>query len=92
MKPYCYAIIKESYPELEHETVLDPSSKANLYRKNKKYAMIVKGVHKDHSESIYYIKYSNDIVDLHSKAKDFISWYNYPLGICKSIQGFLSTI
>lgn len=89
---YNYAIIKENYPELGRESVLDPSKNANKYSSKKKYAMIVKGVHKDGSESIYFIKYSNNLQEMQEKANDYISWYNYPLGISKSIQGYLSEI
>lgn len=89
---YNYAIIKENYPELGRESVLDPSKNANKYSSKKKYAMIIKGVHKDGSESIYFIKYSNNLQEMQEKANNYISWYNYPLGISKSIQGNLSEI
>ena len=87
-KPYNYVIIKENYPELERETVLSE----NKYRKTKKYAMIVKGVHKDSSESIYFIKYDNNLQKLQEQAKQYPSWYNYPLGVAKSMQGYLREI
>ena len=89
MNGYNYAIIKENYPELERESVLSPGKKSNKYSAKKKYAMIVKGVHKDGSESIYFIKYSNDLEELHKEASRYISWYNYPLGLSKNIQGFI---
>ena len=89
---YNYVIIKESYPALERETVLSPGKDANKYSPNKKYAMIVKGVHKDHSESIYFILYSNDLSELHKKSKQYPSWYNYPLGLTKNIQGNISEL
>jgi hypothetical protein len=92
MLSYNYAIIKESYPELERESVLDPSKNSNKYSPKKKYAMIVKGVHKDGSESIYFIKYSNDIVELQQMASQYPSWYNYPIGISKNIQGYLTNL
>jgi hypothetical protein len=85
---YNYAIIKENYPELERESVLS----YNKYSPKKKYAMLVKGVHKDGSESIYFIEYSNDLQELQEKASGYLSWYNYPLGVAKSIQGYLSEI
>lgn len=89
-KQYNYAIIKTNFPELERESVLSPGG--NKYRKTKKYAMIVKGCHKDGSESIYFIKYSNDLQCLHKQASEFPEWWNYPIGIYKSIQGSLSEI
>ena len=85
---YNYAIIKENYPELERESTLTH----NKYSARKKYAMLVKGVHKDGSESIYFIDYSNDLQELQEKASGYVSWYNYPMGVAKSIQGYLSTI
>ena len=62
---YNYVIIKESYPELERESVL----LENKYLKSKKYAMIFKQVHKDNSESITHIKYSNNLQELQDVAK-----------------------
>lgn len=88
MKPYNYVIIKENYPELERESVL----LHNKYKRKKKYAMIVKGVHKDSSESIYFIEYSNDIMALQEKASKHVSWYNYPMGVAKDIQGYLREV
>lgn len=86
--PYNYVIIKRNFPDLERETTL----LHNKYKTTKKYALINKGVHKDGSECIYFIDYSNDLEELTTRAKDFISWYNYPLGISKNIQGYLSEI
>ena len=85
---YSYVIIKESYPELERQSVL----LRNKYSARKKYAFINKVVHSDGSESIAYIDYSNNLQELHERAKGFISWYNYPIGVSKSIQGYLSQI
>jgi hypothetical protein len=80
-----YAIIKHNYPELERETVLTH----NKYNAKKKYALIVKGVHKDSSESIFFIDYSNDLEELQKIASTYMSWYNYPLGVSKSfLRGF----
>jgi hypothetical protein len=85
---YSYVIIKENHPELERESTLSH----NKYKANKKYAYIVKGVHKDGSESIYFIEYSNDLQELSKRAKEFPTWYNYVLGISKSLQGDLSEL
>ena len=89
---YNYAIIKESYPELARETVLDPSKDANKYNAKKKYAMIVKGCFKDGSEGIYFIRYSNELQELHKQAAQYPSWYNYPIGLRKDIQGNISEV
>lgn len=85
---YSYIIIKENYPELERESVL----LENNYKSKAKYAMINKLVHKDGSENIATITYSNDLQALHNRAKGFVSWYNYPLGISKNIQGYITEI
>jgi len=85
---YNYVIIKHNYPELERETVL----LSNNYKAKKKYAFIQKMVHKDGSESIGFIDYSNDLEALQERAKGFVSWYNYPLGLRKNIQGFVSEV
>lgn len=82
---YNYVIIKENYPHLEQERAL----LENNYQAKKKYAMINKSVHKDGSESITTISYSNDLQELQERAKGFISWYNYPMGVAKNIQGYL---
>jgi hypothetical protein len=88
MKGYNYVIIKENYPELQRESVL----LHNRYSAKKKYAFIQKMVHPDGSESIGFIDYSNDLKELQEKANGFISWYNYPLNLCKHIQGYISHI
>ena len=88
MKGYNYVIIKENYPELERENVL----LENKYKANRRYAMITKMVHNDGSESIPTIVYSNDLQGLQERAKGFISWYNYPIGIAKDMQGYLREI
>jgi hypothetical protein len=85
---YSYVIIKENYPELARESVL----LHNKYKASKKYAFIVKLVNKDHSESIAFIEYSSDLVELSQRAKQFPTWYNYPIGVTKNIQGYLREI
>lgn len=79
---YSYVIIKENNPNLERESVLT----FNKYLKSKKYAFICKGVHKDSSESTYFIKYSNDLEALQKQASEYFSWYNYPLMLFKGID------
>ena len=39
-----------------------------------------------------YIDYSNDLEALQQRAKECISWYNYPLGVSKNIQGYLTAL
>lgn len=86
---YSYVIIKENYKELSQETTL---AKENKYLKSKKYAFICKTVCNDGSEFIGFIDYSNDLQMLHERAKGFVSWYNYPLGLSKNTQGFISEL
>lgn len=88
MKQYNYVIIKENYSELERETTLGE----NKYQAKKKYAFIVKQVHKDGSESISYIQYENDLEKLHKQAEQYVSWYNYPIGVGKGLNGDLMKI
>ena len=85
---YNYVIIQYNYPELQRESTL----LANKYDAKKKYAFIQKMVHKDGSESIGFISYSNNMDELQLQANGFISWYNYPLGLRKNIQGFISEL
>lgn len=85
---YSYVIIKNNHPELERESVL----LENNYKKSKKYAMLNKIVHKDGSENISTIIYSNDLESLQKRANNYVSWYNYPLGLSKNIQGFISEL
>jgi hypothetical protein len=88
MTSYSYVIIKVNHPELERERVLLD----NKYKARLKYAFINKIVHKDGSENIAFIDYSDDLEELQERAKGFISWYNYPLGVAKSIQGYISEV
>jgi len=85
---YSYVIIKENNPYLERESTLI----RNNYKASKKYAFINKIVNKDGSESIAFIDYSNDLQDLQDRARGFATWYNYPLGITKNMQGYLREI
>lgn len=80
---FSYVIIKENYPELERESVL----LSNKYRKNKKYAFICKICHRDGSENIAFIDYSNKLTELQERANEFASWYNYVVGMYKQLQG-----
>lgn len=88
MEAYSYVIIRDNSPELENERPLIDSK----YKKSKKYAMLQKGVHKDGSESINYIEYSSDLKELQERANKFVSWYNYPMNLTKSIQGYITPI
>jgi hypothetical protein len=81
---YSYVIIKENYPQLAQLTTL---ASDNKYLKSKKYAFICKTVCSDKSEFIGFIKYSNDLQALQNDANSFVSWYNYPIGLYKEIQG-----
>jgi hypothetical protein len=84
---YSYVIIKHNDPTFEREKTYFESK----YKKTK-YAMFNKTIHKDGSETLTSIKYSNDIEQLQNEASQYISWYNYPLGVSKNIQGYLREI
>lgn len=85
MNAYSYIIIKENSPKLERERAL----LENNYNGKKRYAMITKVVHPDNSENIATIEYSNDMQALQARAKLYDSWYNYPLNLCKDLQGYI---
>lgn len=80
--PFNYAVIKHNHKELERESTLLPSKWSN-----KKYAMLLKQHHKDSSESISFIKYSNNLEELQCDASKYETWYNYPIGLYKELQG-----
>jgi hypothetical protein len=82
MKNYSYAIIQENYPELQRVSTLLENNYKPL-----KYAFIEKIMHKDGSESISRIIYSNDLEKLQNTASGYISWYNYPANLYKEMQG-----
>lgn len=84
---YSYAIIKHNNPYFEKESTL----LENKYKKTK-YAFIEKVVHKDGSENIANIYYSNNLEKLQVLANGYTSWYNYPLNLCKNMQGFIKHI
>lgn len=88
MTKYSYAIVKHNYPDLMRESVL----LENKYSAKKKYALIEKISHKDGSENIANIYYSNDLEALSTQAKCYISWYNYPLGVTKNMQQYISEL
>ena len=88
MKQYSYMVIKYNNPNFEREyTLLD-----NKYKKSKRYAMFNYSVHKDGSESLNFIEYSNDLEELHNRAKDFSTWFNYPIGLFKPVGGEIQPI
>lgn len=87
MNEYSYVIIKNNNPHFAQETTLFESK----YKKTK-YAMFHKTVYKDKSELLTKIEYSNDLELLQAKAKQYITWYNYPLGVAKNIQGYLREV
>lgn len=84
-RSYHYAIIVHNSSDNYNRSVL----LSNNYKRTK-YCMIDRGVHKDGSESEYFIIYSNDLEKLQNKASKYVSWYNYPIGLRKEIQGGIS--
>ena len=88
MKTTKYAIVKESYDYLERESV----SGQNNYDPSKRYALIIKHINKDHTESVSDIFYSDDLQGLQEKAAKFVSWYNYLIGIGSDMRGNLRNL
>ena len=86
---FSYVVITHNNPDLAKEdTYLDK----NKYKKSAKYAMLFRTVHKDNSETLTHIRYSSNMEELQKAANSFISWYNYPLSLCKDMQGNISQI
>lgn len=85
---YSYAIIQSNFASLQNESAL----LENKYNPKKKYAFIEKLIHKDGSESIANIYYSNDLEALQTRAAGMVSWYNYPLNLSKNMQGYIKNI
>lgn len=86
---YSYVLLVKNTPErhLQQESTL----LENKYKKTK-YALIQKICHKDGSENIATIFYSNDLQKLIEQMKGYISWYDYVNGFSKNIQGYISEI
>lgn len=84
-KGYSYVAIRRNDPAYEKERALV----GNNYNPRKKYAYFNYLVHADGSESLAFIKYENDLEELQNIAKEFESWYNYPMGIAKYRDGTL---
>jgi len=87
MNEYSYVVIKHNYSDLAKESTFFESK----YKKTK-YAALYFTVHKDKSETFTHIIYSNNLEELQNKANVFLSWYNYPLNLCKNIQGYIKHI
>jgi hypothetical protein len=87
MKSYGYAVIVKNDESLSRDTTYIPTK-----HKKTKYAMLIREVHKDKSETLVTIKYDNDISNLQESAKKYPTWYNYPMGITKNLQGYLREI
>lgn len=85
---FSYMVVKFNNPYFAQESTL----LGNKYRKTAKFAVFNYSVHKDGSESLNFIKYSNDIIELQNQIKDFESWYNYPIGVAKNRKGELFSI
>lgn len=80
---YSYVIIRHNNKELSQVyTLLD-----SKHNPKAKFAIIFKTCHKDGSESITHIRYSNDLLHLHNIAIQYPTWFNYPLGLYKSMAG-----
>lgn len=83
-----YAVIRHNNPYQETKTALLD----NKYNPEKKYSLEFISTHKDGTESITCIEYSNDLEALHNKVIEFQSWFNYPIHLCKTRKGDFKTI
>lgn len=88
MKQYGYMVIRFNHPDYERKSTL----LHNDYKKSKRYAIFNYSAHKDGSESLNFIEYSDDLEDLHNRAKDYPTWFNYPIGLFKPIDGEIQPI
>lgn len=79
---FYYPIIKHNYKELSQESTNKPSE-----WEDKKYAFILKYCLKRADETIELIIYSDSLEELNTEAIKFKSWYNYPLGLYRELQG-----
>lgn len=82
---YNYMVIVDNNEQLKSlSTLLE-----NKYNKRAKYAMRLMIAHKDGSENVSAIMYSNDLGAFQKQANEFVSWYNYPIGLYKPLDGII---
>lgn len=85
---YCLLVYNDKNRRLDQiKTFFD-----SKFLKSKKYGLIVRTVHKDNSETVTHIYYSNDLQSLQRQMYKYVSWYDYVCGFTKSIQGYISKI
>ncbi len=82
-----YAILKHNNPYFAKES----TTGENNYL-NSAFALLVKNCLSDGSEKIETILYSDNLDDLTKQAEKFPSWYNYPAGKKKDLQGYISDL
>lgn len=82
-----YAIVRNNYDDAKRETTLLPSP-----HKKTKYVLIEKQCFTDGSEAINRIIYSNNLNKLTELAKGYVSYYNYPMGVCMDLQGNINEL
>jgi hypothetical protein len=85
MQPFSYVVIQTNNPNWGRESAL----LRNDYNPKKKYVFIQKSTNSDGSENTNFIDYSNDLEILQKAASKFKSWYNYPIGLYKGIDGVI---
>lgn len=84
---YTYVVIKHNDELFSHDSTLLRSK-----WKKTKYICLFKTMHKDGSESLTHYKCSNNLEAIQKEAKEYVSWYNYPIGLRKDLQGYISEI
>lgn len=89
MKKYIYGILKENTEllGLQFEPTIIPCEFVPSA-----YALIEKKMLPNNTEKINRIIYSDDLQELSTNLLKYISWYNYPTGIKKNMQQFISEI
>jgi hypothetical protein len=79
---FSYVAIRHNIEEYKRISTYLPSKVTN-----KKYAIFYYTVNKDSSEILTKIECSNDLDKLQAIADNYPSWYNYPMGYFKQLQG-----
>lgn len=77
-----YAVVTDN----TRYSYFESTRKENNYQ-DTKYRLIIKRMMKDQTEQIETIIYSDDILELTAKAKKYISWFNYIIGLAKLQSG-----
>ena len=84
---YTYGILREN---TEHAALHQINTFLPCKYKKTKYGIIEKSLMPDGSEIVVRVIYSNNLEQLTNTLKNYISWYNEPLGLKKDMQQNIS--